>query len=90
MGWKVLTSASFSSKARGVITLTRNNYEVIIHSSKIDPQGRYAIVDATIDHTRIILCNVYAPNIYDKEFFLNILALLYQYGDKPLIWGGGL
>lgn len=73
MGWKVLTSASFSSKARGVGTLIRTMHDVINHSRIIDPLGRYAIADITVDRTQLTLCNIYAPNVYSIEFFLNLL-----------------
>lgn len=90
LGWTVLSSAPFSSKARGVVTLIRNVHNVTVHASTIDHQGRYTITDISIDRTRLLLCNVYAPNVYSKDFFLQLLAKLYTYGDIPLILGGDL
>lgn len=88
MGWRVLASAPFSSKARGVVTLVRQTLEITIHSSSVDPQGRYAITDVSIDSARFILCNIYAPNMYSKDFFLRLIARLYPMGDLPLVMGG--
>lgn len=88
LGWKVLVSAPFSSKARGVVTLVKNIHEVVTHTTIVDPQGRYAIADITIDGTRLLLGNIYAPNVYSKEFFLHILTKIYSLGEKPLILGG--
>lgn len=61
---------------------------MITHTTIIDPKGRYAISDITVDRSRLILCNIYAPNVYSKDFFLHILTKLYQLGDKPVILGG--
>lgn len=88
MGWRVLASAPFTSKARGVVTLIRTNHDVTIHFTLADPQGRYSITDVSLGCSRFILCNVYAPNNYSKEFFLHILSKLYSLGDVPLIFGG--
>lgn len=88
LGWRVLASASFNAKARGVVTLVRTVLDVHIHSTNADPQGRYVITDATLDGSRFLLCNIYAPNISSKDFFLHLLAELYPMGDKPLILGG--
>lgn len=88
MGWKVVASAPYSSKARGVVILIRNSIEFINHQVTPDPQGRYVIVDATLDHTRLILCNLYAPNTYSKEFFLQLVNKLYMVGNVPLLMGG--
>lgn len=88
MGWKVIASAPFSSKARGVVILSRQTLEVNIHSSILDPQGRFAIVDVSIENTRMLLCNLYAPNVYSKQFFLHIITKLYSAGDLPIILGG--
>lgn len=89
LGWKVLTSAPFTSKARGVAILTRNNLEVTLHSRVVDPSGRYVIADASVNQSRLVLCNIYAPNSYSKVFFLDIINKLLSFGSKPLILGGG-
>lgn len=88
MGWKVLASASYSSKARGVVILVRSTIEILTHSVTVDPHGRYVIVDATVDNSRLILCNIYAPNIYSKAFFLHLVTKLYSLRDRPLLMGG--
>lgn len=88
LGWKLLASAPFSTKARGVVTLIRNSCDFTVHSTKIDPQGRYVLVDVTVDHIRLILGNIYAPNVYSKEYFLQVIAELYQFGDMPMILAG--
>lgn len=61
---------------------------VTIQTTIVDPKGRYAITDITIDCSRLLLCNIYAPNVYSKGFFLHLLAKLYSLGDEPLILGG--
>lgn len=88
IGWKVLVSAPYSSKARGMIILIRNTHDVTTHSTIIDPQGRHAIADITFDRSQLTLCNLYAPYFYSKYLFWHVLAKLYQLGDRALILGG--
>lgn len=88
LGWKVLASASFSSKARGVVILVKAASDIVIHSTVSDPQGRFTIADVTINGYRSVLCNLYAPNLYSKDFFLQILNELSSFGDFPLLLGG--
>lgn len=80
MVWKVLASAPFTSKAWGVVILVKDNITVTLHCSIIDPQGRFGIVDATVDQSRFILSNIYAPNIYFRGFFLQLLNKLSPLG----------
>lgn len=88
LGWKVMASASYNSKARGVSILVRTSRDVTVHTTVMDPQGRFVIVDATIDKSRLLLCNIYAPNTNSSDFFLRLLNKLYAYGTTPLILGG--
>lgn len=88
LGWKVLVAAPFNSKARGVVILVRNSLETVLHSTVIDSSDRYVITDTSISETRLVLCNIYAPNSYSKDFFLNLITNLLSFGNKYLILGG--
>lgn len=88
LGWKVLASASYSSKARGVTILTKSTREVPTHTTVVDPQGRYVIADVTVDKSRLILCNIYAPNSNSSDYFLQLIIKLCSFGDIPVVLGG--
>lgn len=73
--WKVLTSVPFSSKARGVVTLIRSTDDVTTHTTKVDPQGRFAIADISIDRSRLILCNIYMHPMCILKISFSICSL---------------
>ena len=71
-GYKCIFS-SFSSNARGVAFLFKNNFEFEIHNTYIDVNGNYCILDISIEqNTRITLVNIYGPNTDSPEFFKKI------------------
>lgn len=88
LGWKVVASAPFNSKARGVVILVRNTLDVTLFSTIVDSSGRYIVADASINQFNLVMCNIYAPNSYSKAFFLDIVNKLLPFGNKPLILGG--
>ena len=66
-----------SSNSGGVAVLIKNGVDCIIHSTIVDPSGRYLILKVEIEDKSYILTNIYAPN-KDKDltvFFRNILKV---------------
>uniref|UniRef100_A0A3Q1EPR8 Endonuclease/exonuclease/phosphatase domain-containing protein n=1 Tax=Acanthochromis polyacanthus TaxID=80966 RepID=A0A3Q1EPR8_9TELE len=59
---------------RGVMILFRKNIEYTLHSFNKDNQGRWIVIEVTINNLHIIIANIYAPNEDSPEFFreLNI------------------
>ena len=55
--------------APGVAILFKNDFAFQIHEVIRDTEGRYIIVDVTINNKRIILGNVYGPNEDKPEFY---------------------
>lgn len=46
------------------------------HSINSDCDGRWIVIEITINNTHIILMNIYAPNEYKPDFFKEITKCL--------------
>ena len=68
-GGKIIFSHG-ASNARGVCILLKNNANYSIHNVYKDNEGRYIILDITIDETRLTLCNLYASNEDQPDFLI--------------------
>jgi exonuclease III len=81
-----------ASNKRGVAILFPKKLPVVINDTVHDNDGRYLLLDVSIDGKNIILLNIYAPTKdYPKEqlLFINSLnSLLENYVDRQLIISG--
>ena len=50
------------NNTRGVCIMLKNNFNHIIHESVCDEEGRYVILDISVNDLRITLAALYAPN----------------------------
>uniref|UniRef100_A0A9J8CLD1 Reverse transcriptase domain-containing protein n=1 Tax=Cyprinus carpio carpio TaxID=630221 RepID=A0A9J8CLD1_CYPCA len=64
--------SSFSSKRNGVVILVNKNLNFIPTGEVKDDEGRMVCVQATINGIAVLLCNIYAPNIGDPNFFYEL------------------
>ena len=86
-GYKAFFS-SFSSNSRGVTILFNNSFKYELHNSFKDEQGRFIILDCTINGQRFTLANIYGPN-EDNPTFFNFLKTKLEHADNnSLILGG--
>lgn len=69
-------SATFNSKQRGVSILINKNIQFTQNSIISDPEGRFIIMNVTINNTPFTLVNIYGPNNDDSLFFHNLFAAL--------------
>ena len=74
------------SASQGVCILTRN-FDIKIHKQIRDTDGRYIILDATINDVKCTIANVYAPND-DAKFFVNFWQPIEQFENYFKIVGG--
>ena len=83
-------TSSCSSSAKGVTILFRNpkKYE-IIHTVS-NHEGRYVLVQISIDDCVYTLCNIYAPNEDSPNFFERIAKIIDKNQCENLIIGGDL
>ena len=73
---------------KGVCILFKNNANYDIHSVHKDSEGRVIILDITIYETRLALCNLYAPNEVQSNFFANIIDNIESIFNDHRITGG--
>ena len=59
-----------------------------IHSTCLDDQGRYIIIDVTINEVRLTLANIYGPNEDDTEFFMSVFDKIEQMRNDNRIIAG--
>ena len=81
-----------TSGSRGVAILINRKVNHTIDEEIIDPNGRYLILNVTINDKKYILFNYYAPT-KDKpheqvQHLENIMALVNNYSDENVILGG--
>ena len=77
------------SKSGGVLIACDNNFEFKVHKTTIDHQGRFIIMDLElIDVARVLLCNLYAPNEDNPNFFIDLFSKIEDYNTKNLILTG--
>ncbi len=77
-----------TSSSRGVAILIDKNLSYSVSGTRVDQEGRYLMVEITINATPIVIVNVYAPNKDDPEFFINLFAVLDSFSDASIIIGG--
>lgn len=76
------------SNARGTAILFKNTVDVKIHELEKDNDGRYIIIDCTINNIHLTVANIYAPNDDNAEFFLNIINIIENFPNDHRIVGG--
>lgn len=81
-------SSSYSSKKRGVAILIRRNLSVTINKTIADTEGRYIIINSTINNNNITIANIYGPNIDDENFFHTFFSILLEFTQSAVIIGG--
>ena len=82
-----------NSKA-GVSILFGENITTNIHSTDICKEGRYIIIDITIEEKRILLVNIYAPSGGNQVksrrlFFLRMKDKITKFSDVDTVMMGG-
>ena len=60
----------------------------ILHAIDSCSEGRSLCVDISINHKRVTLCNLYAPNIDDESFFDRVFVKILQFDPTHIIIGG--
>ena len=80
--------AGYDSKSRGVTILVHKKTPFVLHSSIVDPEGRYIIIDGLLYNEPIVIVNVYGPNIRSVPFFNGFNTIIPQYAGKPIIMAG--
>ena len=77
-GYTTLFSSLASNKV-GVAILFNNNFSFKIMRQHCDKEGRYIIIDLEVGELTLTLCNIYAPNTDDPDFFANVTEKLLSF-----------
>ena len=77
-----------SRNSKGVCILIKNNVDFVVHAYQGDSNGRFLILDVTVNSKRISLINVYGPNKDNPEFFQDLFQNLELYDNEEIIMGG--
>ena len=86
-GYTTLFSSLASNKV-GVAILFNNNFSFKIMRQLCDKEGRYIIVDLEVGELTLTLCNIYAPNTDDPDFFANVSEQMLSFKCDEIIIGG--
>ena len=65
-----------------------NNFSFKILRQLCDKEGRYIIVDLEVGELTLTLCNMYAPNTDDPDFFTNVSEQMLSFKCDEIIIGG--
>ena len=68
--------------------LIKNNVDFVVHAHQGDNNGRFLILDVTVNSKRISLINIYGPNKDNPEFFQGLFQNLELYDNEEIIMGG--
>ena len=82
-----------SNHSKGVLILFNEQVQYEVKNSVIDPNGRYVLLELTIQESPFLLLNLYAPTkLHEQtEFFSEILSILQSAdfdSDCKIIIGG--
>lgn len=77
-----------SSNSRGVAILNNKNLQFKFLKQVKDNLGRIIMILVEIQGQEIILANIYAPNIEDPEFFVDLKRKFQAMGSHDLVLAG--
>ncbi len=69
-------AASFTSQARGVMTLIHKSVPFQVTNVTKDKFGRYLIIQGSLLSVTLNLVNIYGPNTDEPDFFTNLFLML--------------
>lgn len=81
-------TANYNSRQRGVAILINNKVKFNHNKSISDPEGRYIIINISIDNNPLTIANLYGPNNDDPSFFHSFFSILKNLPSSDLIIGG--
>ena len=77
-----------TSNSKGCMILIKRKQKTVIHHIDTDQDGRYVILDLTVNGYHFMLCNLYAPNDDNVTIFQEILKKIDDSKPDQLIITG--
>uniref|UniRef100_A0A3B3IJ21 exodeoxyribonuclease III n=1 Tax=Oryzias latipes TaxID=8090 RepID=A0A3B3IJ21_ORYLA len=84
----VIYSSSYNSKQRGVAVLINKNVTFTHKDTVTDPEGRFVIINISIQNKDYCIASIYGPNVDDSSFFHRFFTSLSVHSDSTIIIGG--
>ena len=79
--------SSYSTKRNGVMILINKRLSFVMIKEKKDQEGRIICIEALINGVKIILCNIYAPNEGEPDFFHEVNTLIGDMEGQVILAG---
>ena len=73
------------SNARGCAILIKKRVDTQIYRVKKDTDGRYLIVEMSVNGTKYVFANLYAPNFDSPEFFVRVFTEIQAFENPNVI-----
>ena len=80
--------SSLVSNSRGVAILLNNKLDYNIHSTKVDKNGNWVVLDISINDVRVSLVSIYGPNEDNPDFYNNIKSEIEEINNAHCILCG--
>ena len=87
---QVFFSSHPSGRRCGVAILVHKMVQFTLVSQFNDREGRYILVNGTIEGTEVSLLNVYAPNDNNPQFITSLFKLIVEKSKGILLFGGDM
>uniref|UniRef100_A0A8C6WHA8 exodeoxyribonuclease III n=1 Tax=Neogobius melanostomus TaxID=47308 RepID=A0A8C6WHA8_9GOBI len=83
-------SAPGNGASKGASILISKKLQFTSSDMTIDKDGRYVIISGLLEHKKVTLANIYAPNSGQIKFLSNLAIVLAQnkYKNNPILIGG--
>lgn len=86
--FKVICSSSAANKTKGVLIVSKRNFDFSIIRSGGDTEGRITYAVGSVNNTKYAFVSVYAPTEGDPLFFQELLRLVVSLEDCLVVLGG--
>ena len=77
-----------NSKSKGTAILIRQSFACEVKTTYADSTGRFLLTEIEMNDKNLVICNVYAPNKDDPNFFDTFFSKVNNFSNANLILGG--
>lgn len=86
-GGKMVCSNNTSS-SKGVLLLFDRQLDFVMNRVETDSDGRYIIMEISLNESTFVLANIYAPNEDTPNFFTDVAEIIDSFENRNIIWAG--
>ena len=89
LGGKSVFSLVGTSQSRGVTIVINPKLEFSIETLKTDTEDQILILNGSLCDKKVVICNIYAPNTDELNFFKKVIEMLNDFVDRDVLIIGG-